>query len=145
MIDAGNIDIDEISKALSSFNIADFVTGAPNNAINSVGYAFFAKTILNVTNVSSDTLNNGSFSLCYNTPNGFSTSDLTLIERSYNLLSKTLKSAYLLELYVKLEAYEVANIDFSIPVRIKESFYYLDEISQYKNRNTPVLVRLVKL
>lgn len=145
LIDSGNIDIDEISKGLSSFNIADFVTGAPNNAINSVGYAFFAKTILSGTNVSSDTLNNGSFSLCYNTPNGFTTSDLTLIERGYNLLSRTLKRAYSLEVYVKLEAFEVANVDFSIPIRIREDYFYLDEISQYKNRNTPVLCRLVKL
>jgi hypothetical protein len=151
LLDAGNINITEISRTESSIWLKDFNEVGNGTEITSVGYFYFAKTFIDETETvaPSDILNKNIDTLAFNNPIGANFYGVDLITRNYSLLGKILNNSYYLPLYMNIKPSEIANFDFEIPIYLEggvdAGYFYVDEFYQYQGNGKSTLVNFVKI
>jgi hypothetical protein len=115
-----------------------------NQVYSNIGFAYFAKQ--NVSFVDSS-LNIRTDTLSFQNVQSGATNYVgnTLLDKNYNLYFEILKRPIHLSVYLNLNSLDIQKIDFFNPVWLKDSYYYLDNVSQYKGDGTTTKVELIKL
>ena len=119
--------------------------------IEDIGYAFFAKQLLNKEGLIDLSLNDNSETLAFENVNQSTTNYIgrTLIEKNYGLYFNILDNPIHLTINLNLDALDIQNLDFFTPVWLNFSldsgYYYLDNVSQYKGDGTTTSIELIKI
>jgi len=143
-VNAGNLPINDINKSYGTIFF---------NGVNepTVGYAYFAKILLEEGTTANLNLNSNldtlSFQHYEGEGNGFWGN--TLLDKYYSLQNKILNTPIFLSINLKLDDLDIEKIDFLTPIwietQIDSGYYYINEISQYKGDGSTTKVNLVKI
>ena len=144
LVYAGKISVEQFNKNnYSSINLS----GAQSN----VGYAFFAKEILEDSGVVDKGLNGNldTQSFQHYTGQGSAYMGNTLLSKYYSLQSKILNTPIFISINLNLNDLDMESIDFLTPIWIEtivdSGYYYINEISQYKGDGSTTKVNLIKI
>ena len=115
-----------------------------NQLYSDIGFAYFAKQNVAFTDSS---LNIRTDTLSFQNVQSGATNYIgnTLLDKNYGLYFEILKKPIHLSVYLNLNSLDIQKIDFFNPVWLKDSYYYLDNVSQYKGDGTTTKVELIKL
>jgi hypothetical protein len=137
-VKAGKISVTEFNKGgYTEINL-------DGSAYSNVGYAFFAKQSLDITDKN---LNLNTDTLSFQNVQSGTTNYIgnTLLERNYGLYFSLLKQPVHLTINLNLKPLDMQQLDFFKPIWLIDSYYYLDNVSQYKGDGTTTSVELVKM
>jgi len=143
-VNAGFLDINDINKIYGTIFF---------NGINEpkVGYAYFAKEILESGSTANLNLNSNLDTLSFQHYEGEGNRYMgsTLLDKYYSLQNKILNAPIFLSINLKLDDLDIEKIDFLTPIwietQIDSGYYYINEISQYKGDGSTTKVNLVKI
>jgi len=143
-VNAGFLDINDINKIYGTIFF---------NGINEpkVGYAYFAKELLDAGSTANLNLNSNLDTLSFQHYEGEGNKfwGNTLLDKYYSLQNKILNAPIFLSINLKLDDLDIEKIDFLTPIwietQIDSGYYYINEISQYKGDGSTTKVNLVKI
>ena len=131
-VKAGKIDV----SIISNFNNISF-----DGLKTQVGYAYFAKESRNFDLDSfQDTLSFDNIS--EKTTDYIGT---TLLQKNYELYVSILNNPIQLDINLNLKPLDVEKLDFMKPIWLIDSYYYINNLSQYKGDGTTTKIQLVKI
>jgi hypothetical protein len=145
-VKAGNIPVESIN--VGGY---DEITLTDYGVSSTVGYAYFAKQLLNEPNLTDKSLNENLDTMSFDNINQGSTNYMgtTLLQKNYNLYFNILRSPIHLSINLDLKPLDMQQVDFMKPVWLNFSldsgYYYLDNISQYKGDGSTTTVELIKI
>jgi len=127
--------------------VQDFsLTGAFGIGLGSVlyldvGYAYFAKQSIGTDlDKLQDTLSFDNIN--YSTTNYNGT---TLLQKNYGLYTSILNNPIHLSINLNLKPLDIQQLDFMKPIWLINSYYYINNVSQYKGDGTTTKIELVKI